>query len=68
VVAIHSDKVRTEEAREVGGVHVGYEFWKKLGLDEILKKAGFSEKAILFTLLMVMNRLIAPSSEYKMPD
>jgi len=68
VVAIHTDKVRTEEAREAGGVHVGYEFWKRLNLDEILKRAGFSEKVILLTLLMVMNRLIAPSSEHKMPD
>ena len=68
VVAIHTDKVRTEEAREAGGVHVGYEFWKRLNLDEILHRAGFSEKAILLTLLMVMNRLIAPSSEHKMPD
>ncbi len=68
VVAIHTDKVQMEKAREAGPVHVGYQFWKKLKMDEILKQAGFSEKEILLTLLMVMNRLISPSSEHKMPD
>ncbi|TKJ46944.1 hypothetical protein CEE34_06185 [Candidatus Aerophobetes bacterium Ae_b3a] len=68
VVSIHTDKVQMERAREAGPVHVGYQFWKKLKMDEILKQAGFSEKEILLTLLMVMNRLISPSSEHKMPD
>ncbi|TKJ44925.1 hypothetical protein CEE34_10630 [Candidatus Aerophobetes bacterium Ae_b3a] len=68
VVSIHTDKVQMEKAREAGPVHVGYQFWKKLQMDEILKQAGFSEKEILLTLLMVMNRLISPSSEHKMPN
>jgi len=67
VVAIHTDKVRMEKAREAGPVHVGYQFWKKLGMDEILRKAKFSEKEALLTLVMVMNRLVSPSSEHKMP-
>ncbi len=68
VVSIHTDKVQMERAREAGPVHVGYQFWKKLKMDEILKQAGFSEKTRLLTLLMVMNRLVAPSSEHKMPN
>jgi len=68
VVSIHTDKVQMERAREAGPVHVGYQFWKKLKMDEILKQAGFSEKVRLLTLLMVMNRLISPSSEHKMPN
>jgi len=68
VVSIHTDKVQMERAREAGPVHVGYQFWKKLKMDEILKQAGFSEKVRLLTLLMVMNRLVAPSSEHKMPN
>ncbi len=67
VVSIHTDKVQMERAREAGPVHVGYQFWKKLEIEKILKQAGFSEKEILLTLLMVMNRLISPSSEHKMP-
>ena len=68
VISIHTDKVQMERAREAGPVHAGYQFWKKLKMDEILKQAGFSEKTRLLTLLMVMNRLVAPSSEYQMPD
>jgi len=68
VVSIHTDKVQMERAREAGPVHVGYQFWKKLKMDEILKQAGLSEKTRLLTLLMVMNRLISPSSEHKMPN
>jgi len=67
VIAIHTDKVQMEKAREAGPVHVGYQFWKKLGMNGILKEAGFSEKEILLTLVMVMNRLVSPSSEHKMP-
>jgi len=68
VVSIHTDKVQMERAREAGPVHVGHQFWKKLKMDEILKQAGFSEKVRFLTLLMVMNRLVSPSSEHKMPD
>jgi len=68
VISIHTDKVEMEKAREAGPVHVGYQFWEKLEMDEILKRAGFSKKVRLLTLLMVMNRLISPSSEHKMPD
>jgi len=68
VISIHTDKVEMEKMREAGPVHVGYEFWKKLKMDEILEQAGFSEKTRLLTLLMVMNRLISPSSEHKMPN
>ncbi len=49
VVSIHTDKVQMEKAREAGPVHAGYQFWKKLKMDEILKQAGFSEKEILLS-------------------
>ncbi|GAH76723.1 unnamed protein product, partial [marine sediment metagenome] len=47
VISIHTDKVEMEKAREAGPVHVGYQFWEKLEMDEILKRAGFSEKVRL---------------------
>jgi transposase len=62
------DKVKTEEHREAGPVHVGVQFWKKLEIDAILERIGFSEKARIATLIMTMNRLIFPSSEHAMPD
>src|ERR1017187_2872920 len=32
-LAVHVDQVRTEESREAGPVHAGYQFWQRLGLD-----------------------------------
>ena len=43
-----TDKVQMEKAREAGPVHVGYQFWKRIEMDEVLKQADFSEKRRLF--------------------
>ncbi len=67
VVAIHTDRVDMEEEREAGPLHVGVAFWKRLGLEAILREAGLEAPARLLTLAMVMNRLIAPASENAMP-
>ena len=45
VVAVHTDNVQTEEAREAGPVHVGHQMWRALTLDEILAQAGLPERA-----------------------
>lgn len=68
VIGIHTDKVRTEEPREGGSVHVGVQYWQKLCLDQILRNLGFSERLESLTCAMVMNRLIHPKSEHAMPD
>jgi len=68
LVAVHIDQVRTEESREAGPVHVGYQFWLRLGVDAILAKAGLSERARQLTCAMALNRLIHPGSELAMPD
>ena len=68
LIAVHPDRIRTEEHRAAGPVHVGVQFWRKLGLDEILRANGFSERARVLTLAMTMNRLIHPCSEHAMPD
>jgi transposase len=47
---------------------VGHQFWLRLGVDEALAHAGFSERACRLTELMTLNRLIAPRSEHAMPD
>ncbi len=67
VVEIQTDRVQTEKAREVGSLHVGLQLYRRLGMEEILKERGYSDKARLLTAAMVMNRLIAPSSEHTMP-
>lgn len=68
LVAVHTDRVTTERPRLAGSVHVGYQFWKRLGLGEILRALDFSERAIQLSCAMTLNRLIHPSSEHAMPD
>jgi transposase len=68
LVAIHTDRVDKEDEREAGTLHVGCAFWKRVGVDEILRDADVDARTRRLTLAMVMNRLIAPSSEHAMPD
>jgi transposase len=68
IVAVHTDQVSLEEAREAGPVHVGHQMWRRLGLEEILREAGLSARAQLLSEVMVLNRLVAPCSEHAMPD
>ncbi len=68
LIAVHADQVRMERPREAGPVHVGYQFWKRLGMEEILRGLDFNSRAIQLTCAMTLNRLIHPSSEHAMPD
>jgi transposase len=67
-VRVRVDEVRTERHREAGPVHVGHQFWRRLGLDRILAEAGLSPRACTLACAMVLNRLIHPGSEHAMPD
>lgn len=68
LVAVRTGKVTSELDREAGPVHVAYQYWKKLGFDEILSEIGLGERARKLTCLMTMNRVLAPCSEHAMPD
>jgi hypothetical protein len=68
LIAVHVDRVRMERPREAGPVHVGYQFWKRLGMEEILRGLDFNSRAIQLTCAMTLNRLIHPGSEHAMPD
>lgn len=68
LVAVHTDQVRVEEAREAGPVHVGHAFWNRLQLDRILADNGLAERSRTLTCAMVLNRLVHPASEFAMPD
>jgi transposase len=67
-VAVDSERVNVEEAREAGAVHVAHQMWEQLGLNQILGSAGLSPRACLLSEAMSLNRLIAPLSEHAMPD
>lgn len=66
LVRVHTERVTTEGHREAGPVHVGYQFWVRLGLEEILAGIGMSERVRKLSCAMVMNRLIYPCSEHAM--
>lgn len=66
-ITIDPKLITTECHREAGTVHVGYEFWKRLSLDDILKAQGLSERTRQLACAMTLNRLIKPSSEHAMP-
>jgi transposase len=68
LVTVHTDEVTTERHREAGSVHVGYQFWQRLGLDDILSEVGLTARARALTCVMTMNRLVRPSSELATPD
>jgi transposase len=68
IVAVHTDQVSLEKAREAGPVHVGHQMWRRLGLGEILQQIGLSAQARLLSEVMVLNRLVAPCSEHAMPE
>lgn len=68
LVSVHIDRVTYESPRPAGHIHVGREFWKRLGLDDIFKSLGFSPYLVSLTCAMTLNRLIHPAAEYAMPD
>ena len=68
IIAIDTGRVETEEHREAGPVHVGHQIWRQLGLGEILRRAGLSERACVLSEVMTLNRLIFPLSELAMSD
>jgi transposase len=67
LIAVHTDRLVMTQVRSAGPVHVGFQFWKRLGLDAILQGHGFSPRAIQLTCAMTLNRLIHPDSEHAMP-
>src|SRR5262249_60213986 len=67
LIAVHTDRLAMTRVRSAGPVHVGFQFWKRLGLDAILQGHGFSPRALQLTCAMTLNRLIHPDSEHARP-
>src|SRR5271157_3325936 len=68
LVSVDIDRVTHESPRPAGHLHVGLQFWKRLGLDDIFQALGFSPFLVSLTCAMILNRLIHPAAEYAMPD
>jgi transposase len=67
LIAVHADRIAMTQVRSAGPAHVGFQFWKRLELEAILHRHGFSPRAIQLTCAMTLNRLIHPDSEHAMP-
>lgn len=67
-IAVLTGAVRSEQSREAGPVHVGYQFWQRLGIEAILQEAGLRERARQLSCAMTLNRLIHPASELATPE
>lgn len=67
-VRVDAERIELEDGREAGPVHAGHQMWRRLGLGEILSRAGLSQRACIVSEAMTMNRLIFPLSELAMPD
>jgi len=68
LIEVDPSRVTTEQHREAGPVHVGHQFWQRLGLDQILRDCGLSDGTCRrLACAMTLNRLIAPISEHAMP-
>ena len=68
LIKVDPSRVATEQHREAGPVHVGYQFWRRLELDRILRDCELSPTVRRLACVMTLNRLIAPASEHAMPD
>jgi transposase len=66
-IAVDLTRVTTEQHREAGPVYVGVKLWQRLGMDTILAGLGLSDATRRLACALVLNRLIAPASEYAMP-
>lgn len=66
-IALDPHRVSTEQHREAGPVHVGYQFWQRLGLNGILQAVGLPKTTQRLACVMTLNRLIQPASEHAMP-
>ena len=67
LVAVHTDRVTTTEPRSAGPVHVGFQFWKRLGLDAILTQLGLAPRTVQLTCALTLQRLVHPGSEHALP-
>src|ERR1700731_3517123 len=63
LIKVDPTRVATEQHREAGPVHVGYQFWQRLELDRILSDCDLPKTVRRLASAMVLNRLIAPASD-----
>jgi hypothetical protein len=58
--------VSSSRSRTIGAEYVGISMFKKLGLDSLFKKLGFTKTQIDYAVLSIVGRLVYPASERRM--
>ncbi|EHO40654.1 transposase IS4 family protein [Caldithrix abyssi DSM 13497] len=61
---IFTGSVKFRDARSIGGEYISLMMLRKLKFNELLKKLGFKEKDIKLAELLIVGRLVHPSSEW----
>ena len=62
-VGVNMDGIDAGEAVLLGPIYTGCQVWKRLGLDEILHRCGFSKRQSTLAMIEVVARLVNPGSE-----
>ncbi len=57
------NSLENDNARSVGGEHITYQIFLKLGLDDKLKELGFKRKELEVAIGTIVGRLLHPGSE-----
>lgn len=63
VVAVRLDSLSAGEAVLLGPVYVALAEWRRLGLEELLRDCGLSDRQRTLALIEVVGRLVEPRSE-----
>ncbi|RLE23348.1 MAG: IS1634 family transposase, partial [Acidobacteria bacterium] len=63
-----TEGVSHESTAMLGPVLAGLSAWKRLGMDECLKKLGVNDSRIQSAVVSVINRLADPVSEHRLPE
>jgi transposase len=55
--------IQHKKVRAIGAEYVGWQYFRKLGMAEVLRGAGLEEQQVLVAGLLIIGRLVSPGSE-----
>jgi transposase len=65
---VRAEEVTHTETAELGPVLVGWQIWKRLGMEELLRGLGLNRSQSQAAAISVINRLVDPASEHSLLD
>lgn len=61
--SVDTKSLKNQRVRHIGGEYLGATFFKKLQLEQCLKRCGFTKRQIEIAMLLIIGRLVHPGSE-----